>query len=233
MQNELDNGVIEDNYHEHEVDATQPHIISLGKGQKIAVFVLAFFTIVLLFVGTSNIGSKIKQPIGQYTEDTSSQDKQTNNSASTFASDDSDTSLKTKDTDGDGLNDWDELNVYKTSPYLEDSDSDGFLDGSEISTNNNPNCPNGKDCGIFMDGDKINNDSTNTSVPISNTPNTSSGDIKNVQTSNDDLQKILDGDSDAKTLREALIGYGVDKAMLDQISDEELLKGYQESLNGE
>jgi hypothetical protein len=38
-----------------------------------------------------------------------------------------DEALKTKDTDGDGLSDWDEIHVYKTSPYLEDTDGDGRI----------------------------------------------------------------------------------------------------------
>ena len=40
--------------------------------------------------------------------------------------------MKTKDTDGDGLNDYEESRVYQTSPYLADSDSDGFGLGLSI-----------------------------------------------------------------------------------------------------
>ncbi|MFA5954772.1 MAG: hypothetical protein WC817_04515 [Patescibacteria group bacterium] len=50
------------------------------------------------------------------------------------------------DTDGDGLSDADEVNVYKTSPYLADSDSDGIPDGQEIANSTDPNCPTGQDC---------------------------------------------------------------------------------------
>ncbi|MBI5793590.1 hypothetical protein HZA87_00680 [Candidatus Uhrbacteria bacterium] len=57
---------------------------------------------------------------------------------------------KSKDTDGDGLVDYDELYVYKTSPYVSDSDSDGFDDKTEVFSGNNPNCPEGKDCGSFV-----------------------------------------------------------------------------------
>lgn len=56
---------------------------------------------------------------------------------------------KTKDTDADGLVDYDELYVYKTSPYLADSDSDGFGDKEEVYSGNNPNCPTGKNCGLI------------------------------------------------------------------------------------
>ncbi|MDO8581515.1 MAG: hypothetical protein Q7S16_01450 [bacterium] len=56
--------------------------------------------------------------------------------------------LQQKDTDGDGLSDYDELNRYKTSPYLKDSDSDTFDDNAEIASGNDPNCPKGQDCAI-------------------------------------------------------------------------------------
>lgn len=59
---------------------------------------------------------------------------------------------KTKDTDADGLVDYDELYVYKTSPYVSDSDSDGYDDKQEVFSGNNPNCPEGKDCGSFVTG---------------------------------------------------------------------------------
>ncbi len=36
------------------------------------------------------------------------------------------------DTDGDGLNDWDEISVYKTDPNLADTDGDGLSDGKEV-----------------------------------------------------------------------------------------------------
>src|SRR3989344_4054423 len=43
-----------------------------------------------------------------------------------------DEKLKQQDTDNDSLTDYDELNVYRTSPYLADSDSDGYTDKEEI-----------------------------------------------------------------------------------------------------
>lgn len=54
--------------------------------------------------------------------------------------------LKTLDTDGDTLTDYDELYVFLTSPYLEDTDGDGDFDGVEIAANTDPKCPKGKDC---------------------------------------------------------------------------------------
>ncbi len=54
--------------------------------------------------------------------------------------------LKTKDTDHDGISDYDELYIYRTSPFLEDSDSDGIPDLVEIQNGTDPNCPQGKTC---------------------------------------------------------------------------------------
>ncbi|PJA47337.1 hypothetical protein CO172_01925 [Candidatus Uhrbacteria bacterium CG_4_9_14_3_um_filter_36_7] len=51
-----------------------------------------------------------------------------------------------QDTDKDGLNDYEELSIYKTSPYLSDSDSDGYDDKTEIDSGNDPNCPVDKEC---------------------------------------------------------------------------------------
>ena len=43
------------------------------------------------------------------------------------------------DTDGDGISDFDEVNLYKTNPALADSDNDGFTDGAEIISGFDPN----------------------------------------------------------------------------------------------
>lgn len=55
--------------------------------------------------------------------------------------------LKAQDIDGDGIHDYDELHVFRTSPFLDDSDSDGVSDGVEIAQETDPNCPKGKTCG--------------------------------------------------------------------------------------
>lgn len=45
------------------------------------------------------------------------------------------------DTDGDGLSDREETQVYHSNPLSADSDGDGFLDGEEVRSNFNPNGP--------------------------------------------------------------------------------------------
>lgn len=51
-----------------------------------------------------------------------------------------------KDTDGDGVLDQDEVQVFRTSAYLSDTDSDGVTDGEEIRLGTDPNCPPDRDC---------------------------------------------------------------------------------------
>ncbi len=54
---------------------------------------------------------------------------------------------KQRDTDEDGLSDYDELTIYLTSPYIADTDSDGVADGTEVAAGGDPNCPQGQQCG--------------------------------------------------------------------------------------
>ncbi len=47
----------------------------------------------------------------------------------------------TKDTDKDGLSDYDEVSIYKTDPLVADTDNDGYIDGAEILSGYNPTDP--------------------------------------------------------------------------------------------
>lgn len=57
--------------------------------------------------------------------------------------------LKTKDTDQDGLNDYQEIYQFHTSIFLADSDSDGFTDSEEVNSGNDPLCPTGEKCNLL------------------------------------------------------------------------------------
>ncbi len=54
--------------------------------------------------------------------------------------------LQRIDTDQDGINDYEELNFYETSPYIPDTDSDGTGDKQEIDRGTDPLCPEGEVC---------------------------------------------------------------------------------------
>jgi len=57
------------------------------------------------------------------------------------------------DTDKDGINDYEELQFYQTSPYLPDTDSDGVDDKDEIDAETDPLCPQGQSCNSQVAGD--------------------------------------------------------------------------------
>ena len=53
---------------------------------------------------------------------------------------------KRTDTDGDGFSDWDETNVYHTSPYLWSTAGDDVPDNVKIALGANPLCKLGENC---------------------------------------------------------------------------------------
>jgi len=130
------------------------------------------------------------------------------------------------DSDNDGLSDYDEVNVYGTSPYLEDSDSDGLSDAQEIANGSDPNCPEGQNC---QAASQIAAPATTTSAETSVTSDASavSGDEEAA------LEAILSGQLDAASLRQLLIANGADQEALSQISDEDLMASYQQTLQNQ
>jgi len=111
-------------------------------GQRIALVVLLFVGVLTVGVGFVRVRARISGPF------TASISKANSASANPLADAPAEdiAALKARDTDGDGLSDYDELYVYHTSPYLKDTDSDGFDDKQEIDTGHDPNCATGKVC---------------------------------------------------------------------------------------
>ncbi|MDP2586375.1 MAG: hypothetical protein Q8P32_01200 [Candidatus Komeilibacteria bacterium] len=112
--------------------------------------------------------------------------------------------LKEKDTDQDGLSDYDELYLYKTSPYIPDSDSDGYADGEEIKNGQDPNCPAGISCASIT-------------LPA------------NTQLSPEDLPDEL-GALTPEQIRGLLRQSGVSEQELQAVSDEELVSSFTQIL---
>ncbi len=130
---------------------------------------------------------------------------------------------KQRDTDEDGLSDYDELYVYRTSPYLADSDSDGYDDKTEIFSSNDPNCPEGKDCGQFYASAE---EAGSTLVPndlIEGIPN-SGIDTNGITTLNseEDVMNYFYQMS-ADEVRRVMVESGVPEEMIDQLDDETLV----------
>jgi hypothetical protein len=116
--------------------------------------------------------------------------------------------LSQRDTDQDGLSDFDELNIYRTSPYLADSDSDGVSDQQEIARGNDPNCPTGQNCLGFSD---LNSART---APIEAAP-------------------VLTGEATPDELRALLRQAGISDSVINNLSDQEIFAAYQEVLYGD
>lgn len=128
-------------------------------------------------------------------------------------------SLKTKDTDGDSLSDYDELFVYHTSPYIKDTDSDSIPDGTEVKSGTDPLCPAGKSCGV--------------PVPVvSNTNQPASGSVIDLNTGaalSSPLQSAIGLAANASQIRQLLKDQGVADSVLDAFSDTDLVTMYNES----
>jgi hypothetical protein len=127
-------------------------------------------------------------------------------------------SLYNTDSDQDGINDYDELNTYNTSPYLKDTDSDGADDKTELEGGDDPICPKGKTCGapafniLPQDGDLLNE------LPLTGVPGAES------QGQPPQLPDVSNlGSVGADELRLLLEQSGFSKEQLDAFSDEELL----------
>ncbi len=127
-------------------------------------------------------------------------------------------SLQYRDTDFDGLSDFEEVYVYKTSPYLDDTDSDGVKDNVEIAKGSSPTCATGQSCdGVFLTGSAVAGRSTSSLVNV--LPPAGPAPV--------DLNTLL---NDPKLLRPALINSGLDKNILDQLTDEQLLSIVKEAI---
>jgi cbb3-type cytochrome oxidase subunit 3 len=121
-----------------------------------------------------------------------------------------------QDTDNDGLSDYQELNEYGTSPYLEDTDSDGIGDQAEIAAGSDPTCPQGQNC---QESTLIVATSSVVSEPAL-TAGDSSGNVA-----------ADSGMVSAAELRQFLLENNIiDQETLSQISDEDILASYQQAL---
>jgi len=104
---------------------------------------LGLVSVVAVFIGIWQIRNSIRMPF-VYTPQ--SVDLNQSEPSTLSPEDASIEELKTKDTDKDGLSDYDETYIYHTSPYLRDTDSDGFDDKTEIDTSHDPLCAADKIC---------------------------------------------------------------------------------------
>lgn len=145
---------------------------------------------------------------------------------------DEQTRLQNIDTDHDGLNDWEELNFYETSPYLPDTDSDGMSDRDEVGKGRNPACVEGQDCALFDPGFDLAS-STVTDISLSADINMEdilsviSAQLGGASTSSLDNLQVADIASllqDPQNIRQLLLtNKMMTKEDLDKIDDETLM----------
>lgn len=179
------------------VDA-QPVANRLSKEQKIGFVLLLCFVILAVGLGILQIRNTMYAPFAL------------NNSVPPDIKDkvNDEMSLQYRDTDLDGLNDFDELYVYSTSPYLADTDSDGLTDKQEIDAGKDPNCAEGQQC-----------------VPEETAPlatvSSTMGTAVDPGAPPSDVNEML---KNPAQLRQMLLQAGMDKKVLDSYSDAELLK---------
>lgn len=150
-----------------------------------------------------------------------------NNTENSLNTDDFMLALSNMDSDGDGLTDNEETNLYGTSPFLEDSDSDGISDRAEIENGTNPNCAPGQQCNV-QDIPVLTTTASNTA-----TASTATATVTADSGNSDSLQAMMSGQANAAQLRALLLDSGADAGMLQQLSDEDLIETYQEMLAGQ
>lgn len=101
---------------------------------------LGLIAIVAFIFGIWQLKTSIRLPIGL-----GNSSEQTTNTEVAAVGEDVQ-KLQQQDSDSDGLTDYDELYIYKTSPYLTDTDSDTYSDKTELDSGNDPNCATGTSC---------------------------------------------------------------------------------------
>jgi len=152
---------------------------------------------------------------------------------------------KRTDSDGDGLSDWSEENIYKTSPYLWSTAGDSVPDNVKIARGENPLCKSGEPCDIGT----MNFNLPTTTLPFN---------LTEPQGTDAALDHLIFSDSPAaQSFQEATIESGADfdsiksqlpkdpellrktalesgritQEELDLISDEDLIKLYTDALD--
>lgn len=128
------------------------------------------------------------------------------------------------DTDVDGLPDWEETNIYKSSPFLPDTDGDGFNDKVEVDNKTNPNCPEGKECVEEAQQELVAGEQN----AVVTAPNVGQNQLE--------LLKQAFGDNpDTNFLRSKLLSAASNdeqRAVINGLSDQQLLDFYKEMIQG-
>jgi hypothetical protein len=190
---------------------------TLPRPQKVAVISLSVVAVGILVVWFWQFNSRINSPFHASDAEIAQAEKTAEEKAA------ADLAAKTKDTDSDGITDYNETNVYKTSPYLEDTDGDGINDGEEIRLGKDPLCAEGSTCSLVAGTTSQTATTTSTSTSETKTP------AENVDQAL--LTKALSGEGDADTMRQILLQGGANPDQVKILTDEDLMAMYKDALS--
>jgi len=199
---------------------------TLPRPQKVAVISLSIAAVGILIIWGWQFNTRINSPFRATDAEIAQAEKTAKEKAA------ADLVAKTKDTDGDGLTDYDETNIYKTSPYLEDTDGDGINDGKEIALGKDPLCAEGSNCSLLTGETNASSTSTTISSTVStSTQISSTSPAENIDQSL--ITKALSGTADADTMRQILIQGGANADQVKLLTDEDLMSMYQDILKSQ
>jgi hypothetical protein len=118
--------------------------------EKFFLFFLILITISAVVLGYLQFKKNIEEPLlfSYLNQKTGELRMQYNLENLNYSGTQNVTNLQKQDSDLDGLDDYSEIYIYHTNPYLEDTDSDGLPDKQEIQAGSDPNCATGQDCKI-------------------------------------------------------------------------------------
>ncbi|MCX6781656.1 MAG: hypothetical protein NTW66_00825 [Candidatus Magasanikbacteria bacterium] len=173
--------------------------LRLSKEQKIGLVLLSAFVLLAVTLGLIQMRNTLYSPFALNTSIPPMIGQEVNTPEA----------LRYRDTDMDGLSDYDELYIFTTSPYLADSDSDGLTDKQEIDQGKNPNCAEGKNC--------IGNVGESASTVAGKPDLPTLFDYKMPTT----IEELV---SSPEQMRTVLLNAGVEQSVIDKISDEELVQ---------
>lgn len=170
----------------------------MAQNQHKIIWPFVLLSLVIIFLGFRYIYGRFTGSVGYEVPDWL-QSQLTNTSE-----EDTIAALKTKDTDQDGLTDYQEIYQYYTSMFLPDTDSDGFSDFDEATGGEDALCPRGDDCNLLR----------------LITPQTKLADV--IQAVAVDPELTIES-ATASEFRKFLLANGMTQAELDQFSDTDLL----------
>ncbi|TSC56062.1 MAG: hypothetical protein G01um101418_430 [Parcubacteria group bacterium Gr01-1014_18] len=130
----------------------------------------------------------------------------------------SESELRARDTDKDGLNDYEESYIYKTSIYLPDTDSDGAGDKEEVSAGQDPRCAKGEDCKLV--NLEVLQQEKSLSIMDALSPEAQVAGVDLSSIPPEQFELILKGQASAEQIRGFLILNGLEESVVDSMDEE-------------